>query len=248
MNFFSSHAVRLAASTVFGLLLATMSPTTHAQAYTFQTIAGGHDGDGGPATDATVQLPAGVVFDAQGNLFVADAARHRIRKVTPSGLITTVVGNGVAGYSGDGGNDPANSRIFAPSGLAFDSAGNLYFADMSNNRIRRLGTDGSLTLVAGNGSSVFSGDGGAAIDAGLAGPAALVFDQAGNLYVSQTNFHRIRRITPAGVISTYAGRRDPANAVEVRLGNIEVSRLVEDQRRWRGQARVDCRATVPGKN
>src|SRR5688572_8863288 len=104
------------------LLLATLSPAGHAQRYTFQTIAGGHDGDGGLATDATVQRPGGVVFDAQGNAFVADAGRHRIRKITPAGVITTVVGNGVAGYSGDGGNDPENSRIHGPSGLAFDAA------------------------------------------------------------------------------------------------------------------------------
>ena len=136
------------------------------------TVAGngspGYSGDGVPATNATVR-PAGVALDANGNLFIADWNNNRIRKVDTNGIITTIAGNGSPGYSGDGG--PATSASLAyVEGVTVDSAGNLFIADTVNNRIRRVDTNGIITTVAGKGPAVYgsySGDGGAATNAGL---------------------------------------------------------------------------------
>ena len=118
------------------------------------TVAGttaGFSGDGGAATSAQLNLPTGVAFDSAGNLFIADRLNHRIRKVDTSGNITTVAGNGTAGFSGDGGA-ATSAQLFQPHGLTFDSSGNLFIADTRNNRIRKVDTSGNITTVAGTGT------------------------------------------------------------------------------------------------
>ena len=112
--------------------------------------ASGFSGDGGPATQAQLQLPSGLTFDSQGNLYIADRANHRVRKVNKKGIITTVAGNGTSGFSGDGG--PATqASLNLPSGLVVDKQGNLYISDRSNNRIRVVNTKGIIKTFAGTG-------------------------------------------------------------------------------------------------
>jgi sugar lactone lactonase YvrE len=171
------------------------------------TVAGngssGWSGDGGPATSASLSGPNGVVVDQSGNLFIADLGNLRIRKVTSTGIITTVAGNGTYGYSGDGG--PASSAALrSPTGVAVDAGGNLFIADTGNNRIREVTSAGIITTVAGNGSGAFSGDGGPATLAGL-DPAGVTVDAGGNLFIADAGNNRIRKVTPAGIISTVAG-------------------------------------------
>jgi sugar lactone lactonase YvrE len=175
------------------------------------TVAGngtaGFAGDGGAATSAELKGPTGIAVDSAGNLYIADQANNRVRKVAAAtGVITTVAGNGTAGYSGDGG--PATSAaMYSPTDLAFDSAGNLYISDNANNRIRKVTlTTGVITTVVGNGTAGSTGDGGSATSAELDAPAGLAFDSAGNLYIADALNNRIRKVTAAtGVITTCAG-------------------------------------------
>jgi uncharacterized protein (TIGR03437 family) len=177
--------------------------------YTIGTVAGnrisGFSGDDGPAISAQLGAETAVATDAAGNLYIADTLNQRIRRVTPSGTITTVAGNGTMSFSGDGG--PATlAGMQDPSGVAVDAAGNLYIAAEGNFRIRRVTPEGTITTVAGNGISGFSGDGGPAISAELANPNGVAVDAAGNLYIAdQVGSYRIRRVTPAGTITTVAG-------------------------------------------
>ena len=139
-----------------------------------------------------------------GDLFVANSLRNRIDKISPTGQISLFAGTGTYGFAGDGG--PASAAQFrTPWGLAFDAAGNLYIADVFNNRIRKIAPDGVISTVAGTGTAGFSGDGGPAISARLSGPGGVAVDAAGNLYIADSFNHRIRRVDPAGVISTVAG-------------------------------------------
>ena len=168
------------------------------------TGASGISGDGGPASSATLYLPTSVKFDRYWNLYITERGNNDVRKVTPSGIITTVAGNGAAGYSGDGG--PATTAMLnAPYGLAFDAAGNMYIADAFNEAIRKVSTSGIITTIAGNGTAGFSGDSGPATAAELYSPDEIVFDTAGNLYFSDGDNNRIRKITPSGIITTIAG-------------------------------------------
>jgi sugar lactone lactonase YvrE len=175
------------------------------------TVAGsdstGFSGDGGPATSATLTTPAGIALDAAGTgiLFIVDTQNQRIRKVDLSGTITTVAGNGTNAYSGD--NGPATSAsLNFPEGAAVDGAGNIFIADTSNNRIRKVDTGGTITTVAGNGSFGFSGDGGSAINASLADPDGVALDSAGNLFIADTSNQRIRKVDHATQnITTVAG-------------------------------------------
>ncbi|RAJ92252.1 putative secreted protein (Por secretion system target) [Larkinella arboricola] len=161
-------------------------------------------GDGGPAIQASLDGPTGIDIDAQGNLFIADYFNHRIRKVTPDGIITTVAGNGSYGFSGDGG--PATSaRLNFPGDVAVDAQGNLFIADQYNHRIRKVTPQGVITTWAGNGISDFGGDGGAATRASLDYPSGILLDAKGNLLIADGGNHRIRQVTPDGIISTIAG-------------------------------------------
>ncbi len=175
---------------------------------TITTVAGngsrGFSGDGGPATSASLAYPSGMAVDGTGNLYIGDTDNHRVRKVTTNGIISTVAGNGIYGFSGDGG--PAtNASLYYPSGMAVDGDGNLYFAERSNNRIRKVAVNGTISTVAGNGTAAFSGDGGAATSAGLNYPRDVAVDAEGTLYIADQNNHRIRKVDSDGVISTVAG-------------------------------------------
>jgi uncharacterized protein (TIGR03437 family) len=159
--------------------------------YTIQTVAGGSSvGDGGLATSAPLSDAEGIARDRAGNIFIADADDHRIRKITPDGLIFTVAGDGFPGFRGDGG--PASAaRLNAPYGMALDGAGNLYIADLGNNRVRRIDPDGTITTVAGSEM--------------LESPRNVAFDGAGSLFVSEFSGQRIRRIGLDGAVVTVAG-------------------------------------------
>lgn len=171
------------------------------------TVAGdGHtayNGDGIKAIAAGM-VPIGAAADAKGNFYIVDAENERIRMVDTSGAITTVAGNGNASFSGDGG--PAtDAELNEPSGVAVDAGGDLYIADFSNNRIRKVTPDGVISTVAGDGQFSYDGDGGQAIDAGIGTPSAVAVDGSGNLYIADFNNSNIRKVTPAGVITTVAG-------------------------------------------
>jgi hypothetical protein len=181
---------------------------------TITTVAGngtfGFSGDGGPATDAGLNSPVGVTVDAAGNLYIADSGNHRVRKVSTSGTITTVAGDGTFGFSGDGG--PAtNASLNIPYGVAVDAAGNLYIADPGNSRVREVAASvppllsGTISTVAGDGTQGFSGDGGPATDAGLSGPYGVAVDAAGNLYIADPGDSRVRKVSTSGTITTVAG-------------------------------------------
>jgi sugar lactone lactonase YvrE len=168
--------------------------------------AAGDSGDGGPASAAQLRWPGGMTFDHSGNLLVADVLHHRVRMITPAGIITTAAGNGTAGYSGDGG--PATgAQLFAPKDVALDASGNLYIADNFNNRVRMVSSAGVMVTAAGGGlpGSGFSGDGGSATSAQLNGPTGVAVDDAGSLYVADTGNFRVRKISPSGMITTIAG-------------------------------------------
>jgi hypothetical protein len=169
------------------------------------TVAGngteGFGGDNGPATSAQLNEPYGVAVDYAGNIYVADLENSRIRRVS-NGVITTAAGNGTQGFSGD--NGPATSaQLGLESGLAMDSADNLYIADSYNHRIRKV-SSGVITTAAGNGASGFSGDNGPAISAQLASPGGIAVDSLGNLYIADTGNNRVRKVS-GGVITTVAG-------------------------------------------
>ncbi len=174
-----------------------------------KTIAGngtaGYSGDGGPATAAELNDPDGVNFDAQGNLYIADVVNNVIRKVDTAGNITTVAGNGTAGFSGDGGLATA-AELNGPFDVTPDSAGNLYIQDTFNARIRKVdATTGIITTIAGNGTFGYSGDGGPATAAELNENQGARFDAAGNLYVPDCGNGALRKIDTAGIITTVAG-------------------------------------------
>jgi sugar lactone lactonase YvrE len=164
----------------------------------------GYSGDGGPATSAMVNFPAGIVLDTASEIVFADLANNRIRKIDSSGNISTIAGNGTAGYTGDGG--PATSAsLNGPNGVTYDSAGNLYFSDFYNNVIRRVDTTGTITTYAGDGTAGFSGDGGPATKAQLNAARSVVTDTHGNLFIADTGNARVREVNSAGIITTIAG-------------------------------------------
>ena len=181
----------------------------------------GFAGDGGPAILAALSFPQGVGIDGSGNLYIADTMSNRIRKVEAgSGTISTVVGNELEGLSGDGG--PAGAALLSyPADLAFNGAGDLYISERDKHRIRKVDPTGIITTVVGNGSRGFSGDGGPAAQALLDGPAGIAIDTAGNLYVSDSNNNRIRRVDAVSrVITSVAGgsfERPPVVATRAEL-------------------------------
>jgi uncharacterized repeat protein (TIGR01451 family) len=172
------------------------------------TVAGngtyGSTGDGGAATSAELSYPIGLAVDSAGNLYIGDYLNNRVRKVDTTGTITTVAGNGTAGYTGDG-TAATGAEINGPNGVALDSTGNLYIADYYNNVIRKVSTAGIITTVAGNGTAGFSGDGGMATSAELSVPWTVTVDSAGNLFIGDEGNDRVRRVDTSGTITTIAG-------------------------------------------
>ena len=174
------------------------------QPYTISTVAGTDRLlDGGSATSAALRQPRSVAADAQGNVYIADTTDNRIRKVTPSGTISTFAGTGVPSYSGDRGK--ANvAALSGPTGVATDLNGNVYVADRDNFRVRRITPDGTISTVAGTGTSGFSGDNGLATSARVV-PVAVTVDGKGNLYIADGPNYRIRKVDSNGTITTIAG-------------------------------------------
>jgi sugar lactone lactonase YvrE len=166
------------------------------------TTVSGSSGDGGPATSAQLQAPSDIVFDGSGNLLVADQGGS-VRRIDTNGTITTVAGTGVAGWKGDGG--PATSAQINPSAIAIDGAGNIYLAETGTSTVRKIGTNGIITTIAGIGTPGYSGDNGPAASAKLNQPTGVAVDTAGNVFIADTYNFRIRRVTPNGTISTIAG-------------------------------------------
>jgi sugar lactone lactonase YvrE len=185
-------------------LISILLPTTPLPAQIITTTVGGFIGDGGPATSAGLDYPRDMIQDHAGNTYVADAYNHRIRKVTPSGRISTFAGTGIAGFSGDGGL-AKNAMLNSPNGMLFDPAGNMLVADGSNNRIRRIDPSGIITTIAGNGETGYSGDGGPALLAELNFVWGMFLDPGGNLYFTDVLNNVIRKIDTAGIITSVAG-------------------------------------------
>ncbi len=211
-------------ATVSCLALALLSiglPTLHAAAaqqahsasevtrHSIITTIGGNgiasgSGDGGPATQATLNTPASIAIDTSGNVYVADAFNHRVRKIAPDGVITAFAGTGQAGADGDGAQ-ARDAQLRSPLGVAVDGAGNLYIADTYNHRIRKVSTDGIISTIAGTGNSGFGGDGGPGTAAMLSYPTGIAVAGDGTLYIADTRNHRVRTLATDGTITTVAG-------------------------------------------
>ncbi|HTA83822.1 MAG TPA: T9SS type A sorting domain-containing protein [Bacteroidia bacterium] len=165
---------------------------------------GAYNGDGEAATLSEFNDTYGMATDKAGNVYLADGKNNRVRKVSTSGIISDFAGNGTAGYSGDGGS-AVLAELNLPEGVAIDNSGNVYISEVSNNRIRKVNTNGIISTFAGNGSPGYSGDGSAATNASLYAPAEIASDISGNLYIADSYNHRVRRINTSGTISTIAG-------------------------------------------
>ena len=161
----------------------------------------GYSGDGGIATAAELNNPEGVALDSVGNLFIIDSYNNVIRKVSVNGIISTIAGNGIAGYSGDGGM-ASIAELNNPSGLAIDAKGNIYISDWGNLVIRKINKNGIINTVAGNGIQGDSGDGSFAIAAEFYDPECVAVDAEGNLYISDMNKFRVRKVTFSSTLPT----------------------------------------------
>lgn len=176
----------------------------------------GWSGDGGPATEATLAAPYDVRQDSKGNIYIADSFNHRVRKIDRQGVITTVAGSGVAGFSGDGGPAVA-AQLNIPYAIILDHADNLIIADSENHVIRKVGADGIIRTIAGCGQRGFSGDSGPARAAKFDTPQGLALDARGRLYIDDEHNHAIRVLELNGTIRTLVGRRGPGFSGDDRL-------------------------------
>ena len=170
------------------------------------TGVAGFSGDGGPATAAELDDPTGLAVASNGDVYIADAGNNRVRMVNPSGIITTIAGTGVAGFSGDGGPATA-AELDYPNALAISATGALLISDGGNRRVREVSASGIITTVAGNGTLGLSGDGGPAAEAGLSEPLGVAVGPGG-VYVADAWNDAVRRILPSGVIETVATAAD----------------------------------------
>jgi sugar lactone lactonase YvrE len=206
LSLFAAVAVAAPTGARVGMVAAEPLPAAPAPG-TITAVAGtgqnGFSGDGGLASKARLAFPFDVAADAAGNVLIAATDNNRVRKVSPAGMISTVAGTGKAGFSGDGG--PATAAGMNPWTLALDGAGNLFIGDSGNYRVRKVSPDGLITTVVGTGKQGFSGDGGPATEARFSGYGVGVGDAAGNLFIADTNNHRIRKVSPEGIITTVAG-------------------------------------------
>jgi hypothetical protein len=197
------------------------------------TVAGngivGNAGDGGPATNAEFEYPTGLLMDKNGNFYISDINNNNVRKISPSGIISTIAGIGVAGYSGDGG--PANHAEFnEPYGIGMDSYGNIIVTDVLNNCLRKIdAATNIITTICGNGSPGYTGNGGPADDATLNGPGGIFIDKNNNIYFSDVNNAVIREITAetrmiytvAGCgVAGFSGDGGPATAAKMQPADV----------------------------
>ncbi|MBW3622138.1 MAG: hypothetical protein KY468_01855 [Armatimonadetes bacterium] len=190
-----------------GILTSIAGLGTDHSGYQFSSSPSVLRQDGRLATKTMISSSWGIALDSAGNLYFSDSGEGRVRKISPEGIVTTVAGKRMVPV-GDGG--PAvQARLINPSGLALDPAGNLFIADTSQHRIRRVGTDGIITTIAGTGVKGFGGDGGDAWQALLNEPHDVTVDAAGNLFIADSGNHRVRRLSPRSdgtyLISTVAG-------------------------------------------
>ncbi len=184
----------------------------------------GYTGDGGPAFLATLDTPTALAIDKHGNIYINDQINYCVRKVSPSGVITTVAGNGLHGNAGE--NVVATTAPLGTNwGVAVDTAGNIYITDQDNHKVRKVNTAGYMTTYAGTGVPGSTGDGGQATNATLYRPIGIAVDLAGNVYVGDADTFLVRKITPSGIISTVAGNGlqgfigDGGPATDARLSN-----------------------------
>jgi uncharacterized protein (TIGR03437 family) len=167
-----------------------------------------YSGDGGASTNAQLRGPTALALDTAGNLYIADTQNHRVRKVTPAGIITTIAGTGTAGFSGDGG-PAANAQLNAPQGVAVDSAGFVVISDTGNSRIRKISPDGIINNHIGNGNASYFGDGGPAYLGSVNHPEGIAVDPSYAVYIADTLNHVVRKAGTDGTIKTIAGRGVP---------------------------------------
>ena len=197
--------MRLFLSLLPGLMFA--QAVTQNYSYSISTVAGTNwTGDGRAATGAHLLRARGIAVAQDGTLFISDSADHRVRRISPAGVIDTVAGLGRPGFAGDD-ELAAKTPLNQPYGLAVDPQGNLFIADLGNGRIRKLRPDGRLVTVAGGGDLTPDPDRGSipALDARLKAPRGIAVDRLGNLYIADFNAHRILQVTPGGMLSVIAG-------------------------------------------
>lgn len=200
---------------VFAFCLVLQSVLAYSQ--NISTIAGtgvaGFGGDGGPATAAHLANPQKAVADASGNVYISDYSNNRVRKVSTSGIISTVVGDWACDTTGDGGPAVA-AKICHPMGLAIDAPGNLYIADFGTSVVRKVSPTGIITRFAGNGALAYNGDGGAATLAAIGNPVGLAVDAVGNVFIADGKFDVVRKVNTSGIISTVAGNGITGSAAD----------------------------------
>jgi streptogramin lyase len=181
-----------------------------AQTYVISTVAGGSPaGTPNSASAASIGAPQYIALASDDSAYFTTG--NTVFKLSTDGLLNRVAGNSRAGFSGDG-SSALTAQLWSPVGLAVDANGVLYIADTGNNRIRRVDVNGIITTVAGSGVAGFSGDNGPAVSAQLSAPAGVAVDVDGNLFIADTGNHRIRKVTPAGIITTIAGNGTAAAA------------------------------------
>ncbi|GAA4457421.1 T9SS type A sorting domain-containing protein [Rurimicrobium arvi] len=216
-----------------GVLCAAGICGTHkVTAQTIYTIAGtgasGYSGDGGAATSAKLNSPYSITLDAAGNLYFTDNLENVVRKVDVSTrVISTVVGTGTAGSTGDGSAASAAS-LNGPAGIAFDGSGNMYVVETAGNRVRKINTSGVISTIAGDGTASSTGDGSAATSATLNGPTGIIVDASGNIYIAEGTGNRVRKINTSGTISTVIGDGTASSAGDSNLAvNAKIRRPAE---------------------
>ena len=179
-----------------------------ASGQTIQTFAGngtaGYSGDGGQAAQAEINRVVGLATDPGGNIYLADQNNNVVRKIDTNGVITTFAGTGAAGFTGDGGL-ATQAELNGPLGVCVAPSGSIYVNDEGNGRVREISTSGIITTVAGNGSTVSSGDGGQATAAGFVIPIRCAVDSSGNLFIVDQGAFKVRKVDGNGIITTYAG-------------------------------------------